>query len=219
MTEVTSPDNIVKWTKDDPASIVQESQAQGDSIQAALSKRERFDFVWANSSERTAQTGMIQGSRGYQFDTKTEYLYDNSSWRIGLSYAEYDQGSAQSIPNITETSLTNLSVVSTATTDTTFVVVAAGGSITLVNPGVYSLSLVVGMSGGTGTTNYAAFRPDTTGSQPPLSLSSFNAGSSTVALPFLRTTISNYVLYPRMYQSSGASSSTLYVILRVGRLG
>lgn len=220
MVQYTSPDAIAMWDNGDPASIVQESQTQGASVQSALSKRERFDFVWANSAERTGQTGMVQGSRGYQIDTKTEYLYDNSNWRLALSYGEYNQGSPQSIPNAVETSLTGLTIVPTSSTDSTFVSVnSVTGAITIVTPGVYSLSLVIGMSGGVGATSYAAFRPDTTGTLPPLSGAGFNAGGATVALPFLRTTVANYQLHPRMYQSSGGPSSTLYTILRVGRLG
>ncbi len=52
------------------------------AIANLFKKRERFDFTWANSSERTGQTGMIQGSRGYQEDTKAEYAYDGSTWRL-----------------------------------------------------------------------------------------------------------------------------------------
>lgn len=82
MTELTSPDNIVKWTNADSGSLIQASQTQGDSVQAALSKRERYEFVWANDAERTAQTGMAEGSRGYQIDSRTDYLYRTSSWRV-----------------------------------------------------------------------------------------------------------------------------------------
>ncbi len=220
MVSPTTPDNISRWTAADPSSIVQESNTQGDSIQLALLKRMRYTYVWANSAARTAQTGMTQGSLGYQVDTKTEYIYDNSTWRLALSYGEYERSSAQSIPNTTETTLTSVTIDAANTTDTVFATVNSGtGVITLVNPGIYSLSLTVGMSGGLGATSYAALRPDNTGTLPPLSLSGFNASASTVALPFLRTTITNYTIYPRMYQSSGGASNTAYTILRIGRLG
>lgn len=218
--ETTSPDSIAKLTNAGPADLVIQSQTQGDSVQAAFSKRMRYTYVWPTSSERTAQTGMVQGSTGYQVDTKTEYIYDNSNWRLALSYGEYSD-SGQSIANATEVTLTGMTNVSAATTDTVFVTVNSGtGVITIVTPGIYALSLTVGMaSSSLGSTNYAALRPDNTGTLPPLSLSGFNAGAATVALPFLRTTISNYVIYPRMYHTNGASVAVSYAILRVGRLG
>lgn len=82
MADATSPDSIVKWTLNDPVSLTQESQAQGDSIQAAFNKRQRYDFVWANDAARTAQTGMVEGSRGYQIDTRIEWVYLSSAWKV-----------------------------------------------------------------------------------------------------------------------------------------
>lgn len=82
MTQLTSPDNIAKWTLQDPGSFVQASQTQGDSVQAALAKRQRFTYVWANDSERTSQTGMVEGSLGYQIDTQVDWIYRNSNWRV-----------------------------------------------------------------------------------------------------------------------------------------
>lgn len=220
MATTAAPISIYFTDPAQPGSSENESATQASSIHAQFAMRERYDFTWANDAERAAQTGMVQGSRGYQLNTKTEYLFDNGSWRLALSYAEYNQSSVQQIPNGVETSFTNLTFVPGASTDSTFTSVSPiNGAITIVNPGVYALSLVVGMTGGVGSIHYAAFRPDTTGSQPPLSGSGFNAGSATVGLPFLRTTVPNYVLHPRMYQSSGANSPTLYVILRIGRLG
>jgi len=52
------------------------------STQTALNKRQRFTFVWANSAARTAQTGMVAGSTGYQVDTKDEYTYTGSAWNL-----------------------------------------------------------------------------------------------------------------------------------------
>jgi len=220
MATTASPISIYFTDGAQPESSSAESATQASSIHTQFALRERYDFMWDNASQRDAQTGMVQGSRGYQVDTKTEYLYDNGEWRFALSYAEYNKTAVQSIPNVTETSIINMSLVTGASTDATFTTVnGATGAITITNPGVYALSLVVGMSGALGTTNYAAFRPDTTGTAPPMSLSAFNAGSTTVSVPFLRTTVPNYLFYPRMYQSGGAAANTLYAILRIGRLG
>jgi len=37
-------------------------------------------FVWADAAARTAATSMAAGDKGYQVDTKTEYLYSGSAW-------------------------------------------------------------------------------------------------------------------------------------------
>jgi hypothetical protein len=82
MTQLTSPDNIAKWTLQDPGSFVQASQTQGDSVQAALANRQRYSYVWANDAARTSQTGMVEGSTGYQIDTQVDWVYRSSNWRI-----------------------------------------------------------------------------------------------------------------------------------------
>lgn len=218
--ETTTPDSIAKVTNEGPASLVQMSQAMGDSVQAAFLKRMRYDYVWVNSAARTAQTGMTQSSRGYQLDTKTEYIYDNSNWRIALSYGEWTQGSAQSIPNVNETILTGLTLSASASTDSTFVNVNnSTGVITFINPGIYAMSLTIGITGSSGTVHYGSIRPDTTTTLPPISLSPFTAGATTVAVPFLRVPVANYQLWPIMYHSGGSGQTTAYVILRIGRLG
>lgn len=82
MTEATTPDNITKWTISDGASLVQMSQAMGDSIQVALDKRQRYEFVWQDAADRDAQTDMVEGSKGYQIDTETDWIYDGANWRL-----------------------------------------------------------------------------------------------------------------------------------------
>lgn len=65
----------------DPVAI---SAAEGSSVANLMKNRERFDYTWANSTERTEQTGMVQGSRGYQEDTRAEYVYGSSGsvWQL-----------------------------------------------------------------------------------------------------------------------------------------
>ena len=140
MVDATSPDGIALWTNADPTSLVQESQTQGASIQVALDKRERYDFVWANSSQRTSQTGMVQGSRGYQSDTKSEYIYDNSTWRLALPYAQVSSTSTTCAAGAF-TAVNNFTIDNSLSTDITFVQ-ATGNTITLVSPGVYSMTFV-----------------------------------------------------------------------------
>ncbi len=216
MTEVTT-NGIVKWTNADPTSLVQESQTQGDSIEAAFAKRERFDYNWANTAERTAQTGMIQGSRGYQFDTKTEYLYDNSNWRLSTAYSEWNHG-PQAFASGTEVQASAITINNTLSTDTTFVTSPGAGIINLVNPGIYAISWTVTLnSGAPGTQGYASVAYGPAGANI-ISLAAFAlTGGVTVAIPFLRTTAANTTANLRLYQNSGAST-TASSILRIGRI-
>lgn len=131
MSEVTSPDNIVKWTLADPVSLTQESQSQAASIQAAFSKRERYTYMWNNAGEMAAQTGMTEGSLGYQIDTQYEYIYRSSNWRL------FNARMQSFTPNII-----NLSVGAGSANG--FVTIAAGWATVFV-----SLQLGTGFSVGT----------------------------------------------------------------------
>jgi hypothetical protein len=217
MTELTSPDNIAKWTLQDPTSIVQESQTQGDSIQAALDKRQRYDYVWADSAARTAQTGMVQGSRGYQVDTKSEYLYDSSAWRLAVPYAEYTKG-VQAINSGVYTQLGGWTQVAASTTDTTFTSISAtGGILTIVNPGVYSVSVVSGYAGSSPAGSFTTITPDLA------HLSWYDIGGYIQSIgttgSFIRTTASNQTVYLWTFQASGGAVNITFGTLRVIRLG
>lgn len=78
---VTSPDNIFFPDVSSPASEITNLSTMAASIQTALGFRTRFDFVWPTITERTAQTGMVDGSRGYQIDTGFDYKYNGTVWR------------------------------------------------------------------------------------------------------------------------------------------
>lgn len=221
MTDVTSPDGIVKWTTADPSSIVGASQAQGDSVQVAFNKRERYDFTWANSSERTAQTGMVQGSRGYQADTKTEYLYDNSNWRLSTPYALFN--GSYSMTNGAWTS-TVPTVDSSISTDTTFVTVgtATFAYLNFVNPGVYSITWKNTLN----TNNAASLQQmtlNTSGTtNDPYAINSVIAVASLghlyTSIGALRTSAANTRLHFMSYQASGGSQTSTYTI-NVVRIG
>lgn len=77
----TSPDNIFFPDVSSPASEITNLSTMAASIQTALGFRTRFDFVWPTITERTAQTGMVDGSRGYQIDTGYDYRYNGTVWR------------------------------------------------------------------------------------------------------------------------------------------
>lgn len=216
MVQTTSPDLINKWTLSDPTSIVQASQSQGDSVQTALNKRERFTYVWPTVTERNAETTMVQGSIGYQVDTKTEYIYDNSAWRLATSYAEYSAG-AVSVTNATYTALTGWTINSSNSTDATFTSVSAG-VLTIVSPGIYAVSLTLGL-GLTGGTTFADITTDAAHNNI-VSISSFTGNVATVSVPFLRVTVANTPLYMWVYQTSGSTTTTTVgqSVLRVGRI-
>lgn len=78
---ITSPDNIFFPDVSSPAAEVTNLSTMAASIQTALGFRTRFDFVWTNLAGRTAQTGMVDGSRGYQIDTGFDYKYNGTVWR------------------------------------------------------------------------------------------------------------------------------------------
>lgn len=216
MTQPTSPDNIAKWTLADPSSIVQASQTQGDSVQTALDKRQRYDYVWANAAARTAQTGMVQSSRGYQTDTKSEYIYDNSNWRLAVSYAEYT-AAGQSIPNNVYTGVLNLAIDSGASTDSTFTSISSN-VLTIVNPGIYAMSMTSKISS-PGSSPFSTITFD--GTPPPtnwISIAPYTQSVSTVSIPFVRISAANTPLYLWTFQNSGSSQPLASVVLRVGRI-
>jgi hypothetical protein len=202
MAEATTPDAIAKWTGSDPVSLVQESQTQAASIQAALDKRERFDYVWADQSARTAQTGMVQGSRGYQVDTRTEYTYDNSAWRRNVMFAEYNHPT-QSIPSGVVTAVTGLTINASASTDLTFTSVAAG-YIQHRDLGVYTLSWIASSS-------VSSSNPYIQVSENSDNSDYFAFGGQTGTIAAANTTYfvptTNYRLYYWIRQGTGSSQN------------
>ena len=77
----TTPNGIYYPTTGNLINVPSDMAAMATSIENALGKREGFDYTWANSTERTAETSMTAGSRGYQQDTKETYYFD-SSWVV-----------------------------------------------------------------------------------------------------------------------------------------
>lgn len=78
---VTTPDSIFYPDVSAPAAEITNLSTMAASIQVALALRSRFDYVWTNLAGRTAQTGMVDGSRGYQIDTGFDYKYNGTVWR------------------------------------------------------------------------------------------------------------------------------------------
>jgi hypothetical protein len=78
----TSPDNIYYADGTTPASLADITSAMATSVQNAFNVREMQSFSWANSTAKSAQTGMIIGDIGYQIDNLVYYRWDGSGWRI-----------------------------------------------------------------------------------------------------------------------------------------
>lgn len=218
--QLTSPDNIVKWTGSDPGSIVQESQSQGDSIQAALNKRERFDYVWPTSAERVAETGMVQGSRGYQVDVKSEWIYDNSNWRLSTSYIVAN-GSTGAIATATAAGTWNWTVDSSISTDTNFVAFNPTNFV-IALPGVYSIEIAGKENASnpvTGQSQLVLSTANTFASVPGRFTNSLFGGAlmSTAVKAFFRVTAANTTIYPYFYNDSGANR-TMNGTVSVGRI-
>ena len=206
----------------DPVAI---SAAEGSSVANLMKNRERFDYTCADSTERTGQTGMVQGSRGYQEDTRTEYIYDSSAWRLAVPYAEY----TASISSAAESTLLlagNFSVDSTNSTDTTMVTLPSSGAINIVRPGIYSIS------------SFTRLRvPDDSGPDPATSRSfveiSIPPGyenilqrqpiptledSGSLALPTLRVTAANSVYQFVVFKQTGDTNTLVKTRIRIARL-
>lgn len=216
MPTTASPINIFYTDPSLGESSEVESATQATSIHNQFLLRERYDFTWANDSERNAQAGMVQGSRGYQTNTKTEYLYDNSAWRLAVPYAEFSTDMA-SVSTATYAGVTPLTIDSSASTSTTFVTGGVGGYLTVVDPGIYSISWVARGSGGAlGAPNFITISDDAARTRL-YSVSPFTSNVATVAIPFLRLPVANSRLYVWFYHTSGANRG-IEGILSIGRL-
>lgn len=205
----------------DPVAI---SALEGSSVANLMKNRERFDYTWADAAERAAQTGMIQGSRGYQEDSKSEYIYDNSAWRLGLAYAEYTSVTT-GVANSVVTSLGSFTLDASASTDSTMATPGGTGVIRIANPGIYSISSLCALKVGAGANDPATSRTfidvALSGSIDPLQRMSCQTGEDRVSLslPTYRVAVANTDLLFQIFKNTSGSAGT-YVDtrVRIGRL-
>jgi hypothetical protein len=153
VTTTTTPDGIIRWTTSDAMSFVGMSTSISNSLQTAFNKRERYDYVWKDDTARQDQTGMVQGSRGYQVDNETEWIFDNSAWGLTKAHTEYTY-TGENVDSGVVTGVGTLSVdssQSTNTSQTTTTTIGGTGQIIFANPGVYAYhaTAIVGGPGGT----------------------------------------------------------------------
>lgn len=213
----TSPDDIWYASRNDFYSAEAISANEASSVQAALSKRERFDFTWATGLEQQNQTGATQGSRGYRTDTRTEYIFDQGAWRLFTPYAELTF-SGTSVPNNTYTRCGSLSFKGSTTTSTNFVS-AHDGYIIFAQPGIYSVQSRWDVDSGSITMANNSFTTFTTTSStnPAIVIAPFVGNISIATLSYHVTTNPGERMYFWCNQNSGSTRS-LSGWVRVGRM-
>lgn len=205
----------------DPVAI---SAAEGSSIANLMKNRERFDYTWADTTERTAQTGMVQGSRGYQEDTKTEYIYDNSAWRLSLPYAEYTT-TVSNVPDGIAVLLGTYVIDSAQSTDSSMLIMPSTGIIRFVNAGIYSVQSHTQLRN-SGDTTWAAVTARSfidlgLLSTDPIHRSMVGAGEDQISfsMPNLRVPANNTDYQHTIFKTNGNSTTLVKTRLRIARLG
>jgi len=125
----------------------------GNAIQTVLDKHERFDYVWPDENARQSETSMVQGSRGYQVDTESEYIFDNFAWQLRTAHTEYTAAHVN-IPDGAVTGCGTLTLdasQSTSTTQTSTTDIGGTGQIIFANTGVYAYHALAMVGGPNGT--------------------------------------------------------------------
>lgn len=217
----TTPDGIYGLENGDSGDPITESQTQAASIQAAFDKRQRFDYVWANTAARNAQTGMQQGSRGYQADIRTEYLYDNGAWRLALPYAEFTATSA-SFGTAGGQPVGVFNVDTATSTDTAFVTSdgSTSGVLFLTNPGIYAVYSLTNINtpttspGSMDLTNTATYSLASVIHRTQMPTSEILGGN---VAPAIRTTTSNAPI--GFWANIAHSNSSINTRVRIARIG
>lgn len=213
----TTPDNIWYTQPGDLYSAEAISAQEASSVQAALGKRERYDFMWATDTEQQNQTGATQGSRGYRTDTRTEYIFDQGAWRLFTPYAEMTF-SGTSVPNSSYTDCGALSFKSSTTTSTNFVS-PHDGYIIFAQPGIYSIQARWEVDSGSITMANNSFTTFTTTSStsPAIVIAPFVGNISIAVLSYHVTTNAGERMYFWCNQNSGGTKN-LSGWVRVGRV-
>jgi len=184
----TSPDSIYYADGTTPASLADITSAVATSVQNALNFREAHNFSWANTTAKSAQTGMEIGDIGYQIDNKVFYIYNGSAWKI---WAKAPETYAPSINNIPASSSDFIFSVAGGVVSISGNIVSSGaifGEITIslpigfnINSAILQASsaVIIGVGGvddASTTTNYPiGVRVFTSSS---VSLAAYNAAST-----------------------------------------
>lgn len=120
------------------------------SVSAGFSVRQRRNYVWPTEDGLIAQRGMTEGSTAYQLDKKIEYKFENGKWRLAVPHIEYNVsrtlGDSASFGGIVDGAA---SVSQNFTSSSSFVQDLGDGHFRIIDPGIYSFSMVsriVGLS-------------------------------------------------------------------------
>jgi hypothetical protein len=135
----TSPDNYSYPVTADPWATQSDLANLASSAQNAMNKRQRYQYMWANAAARSAQTGMVTGSLGYQVDTQTDYVYSGGVWRNRLSYAEFTAAGV-TVSSATAANFNTINVISGSSTDSGNFSTSAN-TITVTQAGIYIISV------------------------------------------------------------------------------
>lgn len=98
----TSPDNIVYPVVGDQVAPLEAAfQDLAESVQGALddsaSIRQLRSYRWADTTARSATTGMQSGDRGYQTDINRNFVYTGSMWIAPTARAVLRRTTSQSV--------------------------------------------------------------------------------------------------------------------------
>lgn len=77
----TSPDNIYYPDGLSPLSLETIIQMVAGSVQDALDGRQVKGYLWADDTEKDAQTGMGTGDMGFKLDDRTRWEFDGTTWQ------------------------------------------------------------------------------------------------------------------------------------------
>lgn len=226
MPTTASPISIYFTDPAQPESSENESSTQASSIHTQFALRERYDFSWDSDAERNGQTGMVQGSRGYQSNTRTEYLFDAGAWRLAVPHTEWTFNSG---------ALTGGGVwpvgafqIDAATSTSQNQAVAASapktGQIIITDPGVYAYSATMGTVGavafGGRTFMEVSYSSDVTNAPAIVNRTSIVVGEDrgTISVPNLRTTVANQAIFLNFFHGD-TTSRTIAGRARLTRLG
>jgi hypothetical protein len=191
------------------------SAAQATSVQAALALRQRYEFVWANAAARTAQTGMTTGSTGYQVDTRSEYIYESSLWRLKTPHAEFT--ASVSAPLSSLVLVGTPTIDSTNSTSTTFATANGNGSVLLASAGLYAATNTLAFpTPSAGTTLFDVATTPTTDVGLIVRVSAATSATfATVTIPNFYVATANTAIYFKVYMNP---AQTVTSRIRVTRL-
>lgn len=216
----TSPDNIAGPNPTGPQDQAAWGNALASSVQNSLNNRQRYQYVWPNDAARLNQTGMQEGSLGYQLDTKSNYIYEASRWRLSTPYVEFDTSNV-SLPNATYVR-PPFNLNSNSSTSTTFATYSASepGIITLTDPGIYAISWYYEMSTPFSGSTFIAISNAIAGNAGTqfYAVNPFVANVATAAVPFINFPGAGAKIYFAIYQTSGATITQNMGKLRIGRV-